>query len=121
MTEEAAHSYRDRAGDNGFWCVVALRCSQAWDFIDKRDIDKHATAVIIITAYMVGTYHVVMWGARFAERWIFGAEAMASAAPKVISGTEVAMVIGAVLGPWTLLGSVVISTIVNFYFKSRPG
>jgi hypothetical protein len=45
----------------------AARLSEAWDFIDKRDIDKHAVAAIII---IYGTLKLTSWGIAFAERWM---------------------------------------------------
>lgn len=119
MGEAFERPHVDRASDKGFWCVVALRLSQFWDFIDKRDIDKHATAVAIITAYVTGTFYIMLWAMRFVERWLSAAELVDGAEQKAIAGSEVAMVLTAMLGPWSLLGSVVISAVISFYFKAR--
>lgn len=60
-TEERAHD--ERATDHGFWCVVARRASDVWDFLEKRDIFEHA--LTIWTVYMVERYTV--WCMHFAE------------------------------------------------------
>lgn len=90
---------RRRATDKGLLCLVALRFSQLWDFIDARDIDKHLVAAVL----MWQTYHVTWWAFAFAEK--------VATRP----GLEVAAVIAAVLGPWSLL----VGAAVKFYFSAR--
>ena len=89
---------RNRATDRGFLCSLALRFSQAWDFIDKRDIDKHTVSIVI----MYGTYELTRWAMRFAEH---------GDRP----GIEVAAIIGAVFGPYMLLQGAAI----KWYFDAR--
>ena len=103
-----------RVTDQGFWCRLARRGSEFWDWVDKRDIDKHLTAQAIIWAFLIGSYRMVLWGWDFARSWLDAAKA-----GKVISGTEVAAVVAAIGGPWSLLVGAVLATVVNFYFKAR--
>lgn len=87
-----------RATDNGWLCMVAMRASQFWDWIDKRSIDKHAVSLGI----MVGTIIITSWGMRYAET---------STRP----GLEVAAIIAAVLAPYMALQGAAI----GFYFTQR--
>lgn len=83
-----------------FWtCWLADRFSELWDFIDKRDIDKHAYS------WLVGAcaWEVTRWGMAFAE------------AHPDLSGAEMAMVLAAVGGPMALYGGAVTS----WYFKRQ--
>lgn len=111
--QPAPRTHTDRPGDKGFWCAVARRFSDVWDFIDDRDIDKHATALSIITFFLWGTVKLTQWGMHYADAWMEAAKVHA------IPGTEVALVLGAVLGPWSLLVGAVLSFVVSFYFKAR--
>lgn len=88
-----------RSEDKGWLCEVAMRCSQAWDFVDKRDLDKHAVSLVIL----IGTIKVLHWSFAFAE------------AHMDKSGSELALVIGAVTAPYMALQAAAIS----FYFKAR--
>lgn len=63
--------------------------TQLWDFIDARDIDKHVVSLVIL------------WGTWSITRWAMGFAA-AMAAMKV-SGLEIAAIIGAVIGPYSML------------------
>lgn len=89
-----------RAGDKGIWCVVAHRFSLLWDFIDKRDIDKHlmAWATFYITIYLVD------WTLDYIYQH-----------PEK-SGAELGMVVAAYMVPWNLTQAVVI----KWYYESRP-
>lgn len=69
-----------------------------WDWVDNRDIDKHAVSVAI----MYGTVKITEWSMKFAA---------SSGRP----GMEVAAIIAAVGGPYSLLQAAAIA----FYFKSR--
>lgn len=110
----APRTHLDRASDKGFWCAVARRFSDVWDFIDDRDIDKHATALSVITFFLWGTVKLTQWGMGYADTWMETAKG-----GHTIAGSEVALVLGAVLGPWSLLVGAVLSLVVNFYFKAR--
>jgi hypothetical protein len=117
MTEENKKEERphtDRPEDKGFWCVVARRAAEFWDFIDERDIDKHVTAVTVLTFIIVGTYHVVSWGMDSYSYWVALLQA-----GKSVPGSDVALVIGAVSAPWTLIVTTVVPFLLSFYFKSR--
>lgn len=104
----------DRPGDKGFWCAIARRFSDVWDFIDDRDIDKHATAAAIILFFMMETVNLTRWGQQAYHAWLDAAKA-----GHAIAGVEVAAVLAAVLGPWSLLTGAVLSFTVSFYFKAR--
>lgn len=60
--------------------------TRAWDWFDKRDIDKHALSI----AVMVSTFKITAWAITFATTC-------------TKPGAEVAMIIAAVLIPWTPL------------------
>lgn len=72
-----------------------------WDFIDKRDIDKHIVSIVI----MWGTMRVTEWSMVFA-----GAHA------DLVNGVGSAAIIAAVTAPYMTLQAAAIA----FYFKSRP-
>lgn len=57
-----------------------------WDWVDERDIDKHVLSI----AVMVSTFKITAWAITYA---------MTCTKP----GAEVAMIIAAVLVPWTPL------------------
>ena len=87
-----------RADDKGVLCWIAARASQAWDFVDNRDIDKHLMA----WAIMAGTMKLAFWTLQFAYM-----------SPR--GGTDVAAIIAAIWLPW----SAVQGAVVNWYFKAR--
>ena len=87
-----------RTTDKGWLCWVALRASEGWDWIDKRDIDKHFVSLAILS----GTVFITHWAMEFAY-W--------SSRP----GLEVAAIIAAVLAPYMALQAAAVS----FYFRAR--
>ena len=91
-----------RATDKHGWqvlaCWLAVRASELWEWIDKRDIDAHMVAGFLLYA----TYKITAWCMGFAET---------SARP----GMEVAAIIGAILVPWSGLQAVA----VKWYFEKR--
>lgn len=92
---------RRRRTDGGLLCWVALRAGELWDFIDKRDIDKHVVSVAIF----YGTIKVSMWGMSFASQ-------------ALSTGTETfeaAAVIAAVLAPYMALQAAAL----KWYFETR--
>lgn len=70
-----------------------------WDWIDKRDIDKHGVSIAILW----GTVKVTEWAMKYAS------------IETDKSGIEVAAVIAAVAAPYMALQAAAIS----FYFKAR--
>lgn len=70
-----------------------------WDWIDERDIDKHALSLGIF----YGTIKVTHWAMEYASAFTLK------------SGIEVAAVIAAVTAPYMALQAAAIS----FYFKAR--
>jgi len=90
---------RDRGNDKGFWCALALRFSQAWDFIDDRDIDKH----LMSWAVFGMTIYVIFWMLEFI--W--------SHADK--PGLEVGAIVAAIMIPW----NGVQAAVVKWYFAAR--
>lgn len=90
---------RQRLTDQGVLCRIALRASQLWDFIDARQIDKHAVSIVIL----FGTVQVTMWAMSFAN------------AHHDKSGIEIAAIIASVLVPYNALQAAAIS----FYFRAR--
>lgn len=90
---------RLRASDGGFWCILALRMRDFWDWVDKRDIDKQAVCVVIL----IGTWRITEWLFAFVE------------AHMDKSGVELAAVVAAITVPWMALQAAVVS----FYFRAR--
>jgi hypothetical protein len=88
-----------RQTDHGWLCWIAARLADFWDFIDKRDIDKHAVSVMIL----LGTWRITEWLFQFVESHMDK------------SGVELAAVVAAITVPWTALQAAAIS----FYFKAR--
>lgn len=76
--------------------------ARLWNFIDERDIDKHAVSVVI----MYGTIKVTEWAMKFAE---------AHPSPESLAGT--AGIIAAVTGPYMALQAAAIA----FYFNRNKG
>ena len=87
-----------RATDAGWMCRMALRAAEFWDFIDKRQIDKHAVSLAIL----FGTVSITRWAQHYAEH---------GDRP----GFEVAAIIAAVSAPYMALQAAAIA----FYFKAR--
>ena len=89
-----------RSEDRGWLCWVAGRFSQAWDWIDRRQVDAHI--VNAITLY--GTIKITTWGMHFAEH---------GDRP----GLEIAAILAAIGVPWTALQA----AMVKFIFDARRG
>lgn len=87
-----------RASDRGFMCWLAMRASQFWDFIDKRDIEKHAMAWTIVVA----TIKLGLWTLTFATT-------------SAKTGTDIAAIIAAIWLPWSGVQAIV----VKWYFDAR--
>ena len=96
---ETTGKWRRRKVDQGPLCWIALRAAELWDWIDKRDIDKHMVAMVIL----FGTTKVLSWAMHFAETH------------ERLSGLEMAAILGAVLAPYMALQGAAI----KFYFDSR--
>jgi hypothetical protein len=96
-TPERPHT--DRPGDHGFWCIVARRASDTWDFIDKRDIDKHT---LVWAVYALAGYSVY-WSMEFV--WAHPDK----------PGLEVGAIVTAVNLPL----SWVLAKVTDFYFRAR--
>jgi hypothetical protein len=90
---------RRRTSDRGFWCLVAQRATDTWDFIDARDIDKHAMA----WATFLMTCYIMQWVLTFV--WLYPDKA----------GLETGLIIAAIMVPWTPLQAAVI----KWYFNAR--
>lgn len=88
-----------RASDGGILCWVALRAGQFWDFIDKRDVDKHV--VTWWSFYVTG--YLIDWSLEFVFKH-----------PDK-PGLEVAAIVTAIMLPWTPVQG----AIVKWYFESR--
>lgn len=71
-----------------------------WDFIDKRDIDKHCLSVGIF------------WGTVKLTEWAMAFTSMHPDKP----GLEIAAIIAAVTGPYMGLQAAAL----KFYFDARP-
>lgn len=89
-----------RAEDKGWWSILSARAGAFWNFIDRRQIDAYAVSVIIL----YGTVDVMRWAMHFAE---------AGNRP----GLEVAAIVGAITGPYSLLQAAAI----KFLFEARKG
>lgn len=112
MTEEAKKpAFMEGTGR---LASIARVASATWDWIDARDIDKHVTAQMILGFFMIETVRVVQWGFAFGERWLDMLDR-----GKVVPGMEVAAVLAAILGPWSLFAGGLIAATTNWYFKAR--
>jgi hypothetical protein len=89
---------RRRAADRGWLCWVAARASQAWDWVDRRQIDAH----VVNAVTLCGTINITTWAMKFAEH---------GDRP----GIEVAAIIAAVTAPWAALQA----AMVRFVFDAR--
>lgn len=87
-----------RANDRGWLCWIASRCSEAWDFIDRRQIDAYAVSLVIL----YGTVDIMRWAMHFAE---------VGNRP----GLEIAAIVGAITGPYSILQGAAI----KFLFDAR--
>lgn len=90
---------KNPSGWKAITCWLAQRASEFWDWVDKRDLDKHAVSIAI----MWGTVKVTNWAMDFA------------AIPREGSGVEVAAIIAAVTAPYMALQAAAIA----FYFHAR--
>lgn len=79
--------------------MICKWATQLWDWVDKRDIDKHAISVGIF----YGTIKVTEWSMAFA------------AANADRPGMELAAIIAAVAAPYMALQAAA----VKFYFDAR--
>lgn len=73
--------------------------TRIWDWIDARDIDKHAVSV------------VVLYGTKVLTTWAMGFAAAHPDKP----GLEIAAIIGAVTAPYMVLQGAAI----KYYFEAR--
>ena len=98
-------SEQRRSDDGGWLCKIALRGSQFFDFIDKRQID--AWCVLIFSLWM--TYLVMDWATDFANNF--------SSLHPDADVLKIAAVIGAIVGPWVTMQA----ALMKFYFDARKG
>jgi hypothetical protein len=96
--ERTSPQVRRRSSDAGWLCWVAARASQAWDWVDRRQIDAHLISAIVLW----GTIKITSWAMHFASE---------GDRP----GIEVAAIIGAVMIPWSALQAAAI----KFIFETR--
>lgn len=89
---------QQRATDRGALCALALRLSQFWDFVDRRQID----AQLVSVAILCGSFKILLWSFDFAQN---------GNRP----GIEIAAIIGAIATPWAILQSAAI----GFIFQAR--
>jgi hypothetical protein len=80
---------------------IARPFTLAWDWIDKRQVDKHAVSLAIL------------WGTWRLTEWAMAYAAVSSIAGK--NGVETGAVIAAVTAPYMMLQAAAIA----FYFKAR--
>lgn len=98
-------SRRRRATDAGFLCWLALRAGQFWDWIDRRQIDAYAVSFAIL----FGTIKITDWAMDFID------------AHPDIDGLKAAAIIGAIMGPWSLLQGAAIKFLFDARQKSFSG
>lgn len=88
-----------RKDDAGWLCWVALRAGQFWDWVDRRQADAYAVSAVIL----YGTIRITEWAMAFVDKH-----------PEK-AGLEVAAIVGALMGPWSLLQGAAI----KFLFDAR--
>jgi hypothetical protein len=91
---------RQRKTDTIFG-AVAVFLARLWNFIDDRDIDKHLVSLLVL----IGTWRVTIWAMEFASLLFTTTK----------SGSDVALVIGAVTAPYMAMQAAALA----FYFNSR--
>lgn len=74
-----------RRDDRGVLCTIALRASQFFDWVDRRQIDAYAVSFIIL------------WGTIRITEWAMG---YANAHPEK-SGVETGAIIASIMVPWS--------------------
>lgn len=89
---------RRSADDNGWLYLLALRASEAWDFIDNRQVIRRGAFLWML--YLTGV--LLHWSIDYA--WHSNQD-----------GTHIAAVIAAVWTPWTLLQG----AIFKFYDQAQ--
>lgn len=89
----------DKEGLSKLTCWIAQRAMEFWDFIDKRDIDKHVVSMVVL----LNTLVVTRWAMEYAVNHVDK------------TGTDIGLVIIAVLGPFSILQGAVI----KWYFTAR--
>lgn len=72
-----------------------------WDWVDNRDIDKHAVSLVIL----YGTWTITRWAMAFASACTLAK----------VPGLETAAVIGAVVGPYSVMQGYALKV----YFDAR--
>lgn len=87
-----------RAEDQGWLCITARRAADFWDWVDRRQLDAHVISAIIL----YGSIVITEWAMQFAKH---------GDRP----GIEIAAIIGAVVGPWSVLQGAAI----KFHFEAR--
>ena len=93
MTEERLQ----RATDHGFWCTLAIRFGDFWDFVQARHVDKQ---VLIYMVFGMALYSVY-WSMEYV--WQHPEQ----------PGADVALKLGAITLPLTWI----IPKITEAYFK----
>lgn len=88
-----------RLTDDGFFCILALRARQFWDWIDRRQIDAYAVSFVIL----YGTIKITEWAMAFAD--------LHPDKP----GLEIAAILGAIMVPWSALQT----ASIKFLFDAR--
>jgi len=89
---------QQRAEDKGWARSIAQTVSHVWDWVDKRQIDVTAVSVTIL----YGSFKILLWSLEYATH---------ANRP----GLEVAAIIAAVAGPWSLMQGAAL----KFIFEAR--
>lgn len=77
-------------------CILAIRATQAWDWVDRRQIDAYVVSIAIL----YGTVKVTEWAMNYAAAH---------------AGEQVALTIAAVTAPYMALQAAAL----KFYFDAR--
>lgn len=85
-----------RRTDKGWLCWLAVRLSELWDFVDRRDIDKHFISIVV----MYGTVKITTWAMAYAEKF---------------QGANTPLILAAVTAPYMALQAWALKS----YFDSR--
>jgi hypothetical protein len=94
----AVNKQTRRAADKGILCWIALRASEAWDFVDNRQVIRRAAFVWVLW----------LTGKTMAWTWDYGWHSNQT-------GAEIAMVIAAV---WTPLAALQ-GAVFKFYDQAQ--
>lgn len=99
-------NWKKRASDGGFLCRFARVLSLGWDWIDRRDVDKHVMAWAVFIFTIAGTWYLIDWTLDYAYTH-----------PEK-SGVELGLIVAAYMVPWNGVLAV-LTFVIKWYFERK--